>query len=821
MSARPRLVFVGNGMAGTRALEELLELAPERYDVTVFGDEPHPAYNRILLSPLLAGEASEQEIIVHDRAWYEAHGVRLVSGCRVVAIDRGRRVAVADDGAETPFDRLVLATGASPIMLDIPGRELRGVVSFRSLRDVATMVEHARDGGRAVVIGGGLLGLEAAWGLLRRGMTVTVVHLLDQILERQLDRTASALLQRRLEAEGIAFRMEAETQAILGADRVTGARFSDGSTVGADLVVMAIGIRPNVALARGSSLPCERGVLVNDVMQTYDPRIYALGECVEHRGRTFGLVAPLFDQARVVANQLAEDGYFAYREQPMATRLKVTGIDTLSVGELSATPGAEEIVLSDASRGVYKKVVVREGKITGVVLFGDASDGGYFLDLMRDGVDVTPFRGELLLGRGFVEGAPAAGGEGARLLAAADETRICDCNGVCKATIVATIRAKGLTTLDAVKRHTKAGASCGACSPKVEALLEAVAGAAVERPAVAPMCGCTDLGHDEVRAAITSAGLDRIDAVMTALDWRTPDGCSRCRPALNYYLVCAFPDRPVDDPRSRVVNERVHANIQKDGTYSVVPRMFGGLTTAAELRAIADVVDKYAIPTVKVTGGQRVDLLGVKKEDLPAVWADLGRAGMVSGHAYGKALRTVKTCVGSEWCRYGVQDSTALGVALERMCWGAWAPHKVKLAVSGCPRNCAEATIKDFGVVAIDEGWELHVGGNGGIKVRATDVLCRVATAEAVMEHCGAFLQLYREEARYLERTAHWVERVGIELVRARVVEDAGGRATLHARFLASQAHAQVDPWAERAAGHDAHEFAPLARLADEPWAAE
>jgi nitrite reductase (NADH) large subunit len=297
---------------------------------------------------------------------------------------------------------------------------------------------------------------------------------------------------------------------------------------------------------------------------------------------------------------------------------------------------------------------------------------------------------------------------------------------------------------------------------------------------------------------------------MQFLEWKTPDGCHKCRPGLNFYLLCAWPAEYQDDKQSRFINERAHGNIQRDGTYSVVPRMWGGVTSAKELRAIADVAEKYAVPTVKVTGGQRIDLLGVKKEDLPSVWRDLNAAGFVSGHAYGKALRTVKTCVGKQWCRFGTQDSTGLGIKLERATWGSWHPHKVKLAVSGCPRNCAEATIKDLGVVCVDSGYELHVGGNGGIKIRATDFLCKVGTEEEVIEYCCAYLQLYREEARYLERTAPWIERVGLTHVRERIVEDAKGRAALHARFLESQKYSQTDPWAERAAGKQAEEFRPL-----------
>jgi nitrite reductase (NADH) large subunit len=327
------------------------------------------------------------------------------------------------------------------------------------------------------------------------------------------------------------------------------------------------------------------------------------------------------------------------------------------------------------------------------------------------------------------------------------------------------------------------------------------------------MCGCTGLGHDDVRRLIVAKRLTSIPTVMQELGWETSCGCNKCRPALNYYLLASWPGEYVDDGQSRFINERAHANIQKDGTFSVVPRMWGGLTNPKELRAIADVVEKFDIPTVKVTGGQRIDLLGVKKEDLPAVWADLGAAGMVSGHAYGKALRTVKTCVGTEWCRFGTQASMSLGVRMEKYLWGSWTPHKVKLAVSGCPRNCAEATCKDFGVVCVDSGYELHVGGAAGMRVKATEILCNVASEDEVLEYCAAVVQLYREQARYLERIYKWMGRVGIETIREAVVEDDERRKSLVERFEYAQEFLQHDPWAERAEGGEADEFRPLQRL--------
>jgi nitrite reductase (NADH) large subunit len=792
-----------------RAVEELLALAPELYDITVFGAEPHGNYNRILLSPVLAGEKTLADIMVNDEAWYAEHNVTLRKGQPVVAIDRKRRVVRTQDGTETPYDRLLLATGSNPIMLPLPGKDLPGVITFRDMADVDAMLAASRRYKRAVVVGGGLLGLEAAHGLLKRGMSVTVIHLLDHLMERQLDPVASGLLRASLESRQLDIVAPAETQEILGADRVEGVRLKDGREIAADIVVMAVGIRPNTDLAKSAGLHCNRGVVVNDCMQTFDGRIYAVGECVEHRGRTYGLVAPLFEQAKVCANHLAELGYSKYQGSMTSTKLKVTGIEVFSAGDFAGGPDAEELVFHDAAQGIYRKVVLAENKVKGAVAYGDTLDGAWYFQLMRDGTDISAFRDRLVFGQSRLGDSGHGEKRGVALLD--DKAEICGCNGVCKGKIVDTITAKKLFTLAEVRAHTKASSSCGSCTSLVEQLLATTLGGDYSTaPKVQPMCPCCDYPHEEVRRTIREHKLKSIRAVMEFMEWKTPDGCHKCRPALNYYLLCAWPGEYRDDKQSRFVNERVHANIQKDGTYSVVPRMWGGVTSPAELRAIADVAERFNIPTVKITGGQRIDMLGVKKEDLPAVWGELSKAGLVSGHAYGKALRTVKTCVGSEWCRFGVQDSTAMGIALEKMAWGSWTPHKFKMAVSGCPRNCAESTIKDFGVVAVDSGWELHVGGNGGVKIRATDLLCKVKTPEEVLEYCGAFLQLYREDARYLERTAPWIERVGLNTVKERIVADPEGRKALYRRFLYAQSFLQTDPWKARADGHDRTEYASV-----------
>lgn len=810
---KEKLVLIGNGMAGMRAVEELLDIAPEMYDITVFGAEPYGNYNRILLSPVLAGEKTIDDIMLNDEQWYADKGITLHKGKRVTTVDRRKRQVVAEDGTTEEYDRLLLATGSNPFMIPVPGHDLPGVISFRDIYDVDAMLDASKKHKHAVVIGGGLLGLEAANGLMLQGMHVTVVHLGDTLMDRQMDTVSGGMLKKSLEERGLNFLMGASTEAILGEDHVKGVRFKDGLEISADLVVMAVGIRPNMSLAETIGLHCERGVVVNDTMQTFDPKIYAVGECVQHRGTTYGLVAPLFEQAKVCANHLAKMGIARYEGSVTSTKLKVTGIDLFSAGDFIGDEMTDEIVMNDASRGIYKKIVLKDNRIQGAVMYGDTVDGAWYFQLMRDETDVSDIREHLMFGQAHL-GDSGHGGNNAAA-AMSDDMEICGCNGVCKGDIVKAITTKGLFTLDDVRMHTKASGSCGSCTGLVEQVLASTLGGDYSAaPHAKPICKCTEHTHDEVRKTIKEQHITSIRAVMDFMQWKTPDGCASCRPALNYYVIAAWPAESKDDAQSRYINERAHANIQKDGTYSVVPRMWGGVTTPNELRAIADVADKFKVPEVKVTGGQRIDLFGVKKEDLPAMWADLNKAGMVSGHAYGKALRTVKTCVGKTWCRFGTQDSTGLGVDLEKLSWGSWMPHKFKMAVSGCPRNCAEATIKDFGVVCVDSGYELHVGGNGGIKVRVTDLLCKVETEAEVKEYAAAFVQLYREEAHYLERTAPWLERVGLSHVKQHIVDDEENRKVLAERFAESQQYAQIDPWAERASeGVAMHEFVPMKKI--------
>ena len=750
MTGKQKLVVIGNGMAPGRMLEHLFDNAPDAFDVTIFNAEPRVNYDRIMLSPVLSGEKSFEDIIIHGDGWYVDHGVMLYKGHKVVEIDRTAKTVRSEHGEVVGYDKLVIATGSAPFIIPVPGHDLPGVLTYRDLDDVDAMLLAAQSRGKAVVIGGGLLGLEAAAGLKERGMDVTVIHLMPSLMERQLDPAAGYLLEQELESRGIKVITKASTKKILGDVRVEGIELEDGTVIPATLVVMAVGIRPNAALAKAVGLSVNRGIVVSDHMQTSDPDIYSVGECVEINGNVYGLVAPLYQMAEVAASHLGRIGQKRFVETSTATKLKVTGINLYSVGDFAEADDREEIVLRDATAGVYKRLVLKDNRILGVVLYGETADGAWFFDLLKKQTDISGMRETLIFGQAYQGGSPMD--PMAAVAALPDDAEICGCNGVCKGKITGAITSKGLTGLDDVRAHTKASASCGTCTGLVEQLLSLTLGDAYNPAAVTPMCGCTELGHDDVRRLIKAKHLKTIPAVMQELEWKTSCGCAKCRPALNYYLVCDWPDEYADDYQSRFINERVHANIQKDGTYSVVPRMWGGMTSAAELRAIADVVDKFNIPAVKCTGGQRIDMLGVRKEDLPAVWADLGKAGFVSGQAYAKGLRTVKTCVGSDWCRFGTQDSTGLGIRLEKFMWGSWTPAKLKLAVSGCPRNCAEATCKDIGVICVDSGYEIHFAGAAGLDIKGTEILGHVKTEDEVMQNVVALAQMYREQGRYLER---------------------------------------------------------------------
>lgn len=761
---KKKLVMIGNGMAGVRTVEEILKRNTDSFDITIIGDEPYPNYNRIMLSNVLQGKTTVDDIYINDWSWYEENHIHLITGEKVIKIDRNKKELVTDKNQLINYDELIIATGSSAFILPIPGSELEGVIGFRTIEDTEKMLETAQNYKKAVVIGGGLLGLEAARGLIDRGMDVHVVHLLPTLMEQQLDAAAADLLRKDLEAQGMKFLMEKQTAEIYGENRVQGLTFTDGSSVECDLVVMAVGIRPNIAIAKEADLEVNRGIIVNDYMVTSDPSIYAVGECAEHNGIAYGLVAPLYEQGTVLADYITGRQSEGYQGSVLSTQLKVAGCDLFSGGKIHEDENTQAIIVHDQFAGLYKKILVTENKIVGIVLYGDASDGNRLFNMLKKQADISEYTSSSVLSK--------AGQEREEDLVASmsAEDTVCGCNGVTKGTIVQSILEQGLSTFEEVKGCTKAGGSCGKCKPMVESILAHTLGDGFDASLQETgMCSCTALTRDEVVAQIKEKQLKSPKEVRMVLEFASEEGCSKCRPALNYYMRMLFPEEYEDDKASRFVNEKMEGNIQKDGTFSVVPRMYGGTTTADELIKLGEAAKKYNVPLVKITGASRIGLYGVKKEDVPHVWEDLG---MRSGYAYSKSLRNVKSCVGSTFCRFGTKDSLGLGIKLEQAIEMVDTPHKMKMGVTGCPRNCAEVLTKDFGVVCVENGYQLYFGGNGGTEVRECDSLTTVKTEEEVITFAKAYVQYYRENANYGERTAPWVERTGADKVKETLLNE-------------------------------------------------
>jgi nitrite reductase (NADH) large subunit len=793
-----RLVVIGNGMAGARTVEEILARNGD-FSITMFGDEPYGNYNRIMLSNLLAGVEDEAGIYLNDLSWYADNNITLNAGVRIERIDRFAKKVYASDGTATPYDKLIIATGSSswtPPIKNIhnPKRGFhQGVFAFRTLDDTRGMIRYARDHERAVVIGGGLLGLEAARGLQNHLSDVTLLHAMGHLMERQLDEKAGHMLQASVENKlGIKVITNAMTTEILGKDRVTGVKLADGTVIPCDVVVIAAGIRPNTQVAADSGLTVERGIVVDDQMRVQDEDdIYSVGECAQHRGNLYGLVAPLWDQAKVLADHITgRDLEAAYTGSKLSTKLKVAGIDVASMGLIAPETDDDEVIIySEPKKGVYKQLIIRDGALAGAILVGDNSKAANLIQSFDRAQALPEERAEML----FDIGGPAGEVKPEDM---PDDAQVCNCNGVSKGAICGVVNA-GCKTVSGVMDKTRAGKGCGTCKPLVQRIVEwAAGGEAEEDPAASWYVPGVPMPKPELMAAIRKYELKSVSAVFEKL---VPGGehDAKSKMGLASLLKMMWADQYEDERDARFINDRVHGNIQKDGTFSVVPQMKGGVTTPAELKRIAEVAEKYQVPMVKLTGGQRIDLLGVPKEQLPAMWADLD---MPSGYAYAKSFRTVKTCVGSDFCRFGVGDSTALGIAIEERYQGLEGPGKMKLAVTGCPRNCAEAYVKDLGVVAIDGGkWEIYVGGAAGAHIRKGDLLCTVDSAEEVIRLTGRFLQYYRENANWLERTYSFVPRIGIERIREIVIEDTDGIAAALDAAVEEAVQSYKDPWKERA----------------------
>ncbi|PEI52028.1 nitrite reductase large subunit NirB [Bacillus pseudomycoides] len=770
---KKRLVMIGNGMAGIRCIEEILKLDSGLYDITIFGDEPHPNYNRIMLSHVLQGKTNIQDIIMNEYSWYEENDITLYTNEKVINIDREEQVIITEKNRIVIYDKLIIATGSSAFILPVEGSQLPGVTGFRTIEDTQFMLDAAKRYKKAVVIGGGLLGLEAARGLIDLGMDVHVVHLMPYLMEQQLDAKAASLLREDLESQGMKFLMEKKTVKILGTDRVEGIQFEDGDVVTCDLIVMAVGIRPNTHLAKDASLIVNRGIVTNDYMQTDDESVYAVGECAEHDGIAYGLVAPLYEQGTALAKHITNSQTDGYAGSIVGTQLKVAGCDLFSAGQIYEDDVTKAISIFNECTRSYKKVLIRDNKVVGVVLYGDTAEGTRLFSMLKKEEDIQEYTPVSLLHKAGEE-------SGLDVASMSANDTVCGCNGVTKGTIVHAILEQDLTTFEEVKGCTKAAGSCGKCRPVVEQILSHTLGDSFDASAQSVgICGCTTLSRDEVVTAIHEKGLKSPKEVRNVLGFAHEDGCSKCRPALNYYLRMTRPEEYADDKSSRFVNERMNGNIQHDGTFSVIPRMYGGVTTADDLMKIAEVAKRYDVPLVKITGASRIGLYGVKKEDLPKVWADLD---MTSGYAYSKSLRNVKSCVGSRFCRFGTKDSLGLGMLLEQSLEMVDTPHKMKMGVTGCPRNCAEALTKDFGVVCVENGFQLYIGGNGGTEVREADFVMIVPTEEDVLRIATAYVQHYRETGIYGERTAPWVERMGLAHIKE-VLQDESMVTMLNERF--------------------------------------
>jgi nitrite reductase (NADH) large subunit len=803
---KQRLVVIGNGMAGARTVEEILARGGgEAFDIVMFGEEPYGNYNRILLSNVVNGSQDASEIFLNSLPWYEDNGVRLHAGVRATRIDRVGRQVYGTTGVVEPYDKLIIATGSRPFVPpvtninDARGKLRRGVFGFRTLDDCKEIVAAATQSKKAVVIGGGLLGLEAARGLLNHGCEVHVVHLGAALMNAQLDRPGAAILKNMMTEMGVHVHLEKSTTAVLGDSHVTGVAFKDGSTLDCDMIVVSAGIRPNTELALGCGLTVERAIVVDNQMRSVDDfAIYVVGECAQHRGTVYGLVAPLWEQAKVLADHITGKNMDAgYHGSKLATKLKVMGVELASMGLTEATEDDEVVTFSEPKRGTYKKLIIRKGRLAGAIMLGDLGKVAYLTQAFDKNTPLPEDRLSLL----FDMGAPA---KKVTFDEMPGEAQVCNCNGVSKGAIGDCVKLGKKRTAKGVMVATRAGMGCGSCKGLVSDLVEWFCGGEAEDdPTLHYYVPTIPLNKQELVKAVREQSLRSVSSVFGALAGGHEDAASK--PALASLLSVVWKGEYVDERDARFINDRVHGNIQKDGTFSVVPEIPGGVCSSAELRRIADVADKYSVPLIKLTGGQRIDLVGVAKEDLPAVWRDLG---MPAGYAWGKSYRTCKSCIGVEYCRFGLGDSMGLAREIEGEFRGLDSPAKLKLATAGCPRNCSEALVKDVGAVAVEGGkWELYVGGAAGAHVRKGDLLCVVDSHDAVVRLAGRFIQYYRENAKYKERTYTFLDRVGIAKVRAVVVDDAEGIAADLDRAMQESVEATYDPWLERDAPVTANQF--------------
>ncbi len=767
---KPTVVVIGNGMVGQRFCDLMTEGDAPLAHVVTFCEEAVPAYDRVHLSEYFAGKSGEA-LCLAGTGWYAERGIDLFLGERAVRVDRDRRVVISSKGREVAYDKVVLATGSSAFVPPIAGATRRGVFVYRTLDDLDAIAAYARGAKSAVVIGGGLLGLEAAKAAVDLGLVTHVVEFASRLMPRQLDETGARLLTDKIESLGITVHLNTVTSRFTGEGEegaVTGLDFTDGQSLPADLVIISAGIRPrdDIAVESGIAVGPRGGILVDDGLATSDPDIYAIGECALHRGMIYGLVGPGYQMAQVVKDRLTAECTSEFSGADMSAKLKLLGVDVASFGD-ALNAGKRTVVYQDMVRGVYKKLVLSDDdrRLLGGVLVGDAADYMRLLGVCNAGQDIEATPEELLFGtRG---GSEASGAE------APDTLQVCSCNNVSKGQICAAIVDKDATTVGKIKSCTRAGSGCGGCMPLVGDILNAQL-VRMGKGVKPVLCEHFNYTRQELYEIVRVRRLDSWEQVLVQAG--SGFGCEICKPAVASILASVFNAFIVKHDTLQDTNDRYLANIQRHGLYSIVPRVPGGEITPKNLTALGRIAEKYGLYT-KITGGQRIDLFGASVHQLPQIWEELIAEGFESGHAYGKALRTVKSCVGSTWCRYGLHDSVGFAIRIEERYRGIRAPHKLKSAVSGCVRECAEAQSKDFGIIATDKGWNLYVCGNGGARPRHADLLASDIDEETVIRYIDRFLMFYIATADKLTRTSVWLDKMqgGIEHLKEVVIKDSLG----------------------------------------------
>ncbi len=772
MSGKQNLVVIGNGMVGHKFLESIVNRGgTEAYNLITFCEEPRVAYDRVNLSGYFSGKTAADLSLVEDN-FYAENGIKIYLHDKAIRIDRTRKIVTSANGVEIAYDKLVLATGSYPFVPPIKGNDASGTFVYRTIDDLEQISAYAQNCRTGVVIGGGLLGLECANALQNLGLTTHVVEFAPRLMPLQIDEAGGTLLKNKIEALGVKVHTSKATSEIVSENsKVQKMTFADGTELPTDLIVFSAGIRPRDELAKDCELAVgERGgIVIDESCQTSDANIYAIGECALYSGRIFGLVAPGYQMAEVACDSLLNNPDNQFTGADMSTKLKLLGVDVASFGDnFGKTEGAREIAFTDALQGVYKKIVVSaDGNLLlGGILVGDASAYGTLLQFVQNQITLPPHPEDLLL-------PPREGGKAVLGVEGLPETaQICSCNNVSKGQIVRAILDDKLTDVPSLKKCTKAGTGCGGCVPLVADILKSElkkAGVKVNNH----LCEHFPYSRQELFHLLRFHQVKTFEDLLS--QFGTGMGCEICKPAVSSMLASTWNEYILHAPHAALqdTNDYFLANMQKDGTYSVIPRVPGGEITPDQLIALGEVAKEFGLYT-KITGGQRVDLFGARVDQLPLVWKRLIDAGFESGHAYGKALRTVKSCVGSTWCRFGVQDSVALAIEVEMRYRGLRSPHKLKSAVSGCTRECAEAQSKDFGIIATENGWNLYVCGNGGMKPQHAVLLASDLDKETLIKYIDRFLVFYIRTADRLERTATWFNKLegGLDYLKQVVIDD-------------------------------------------------